>query len=127
MKKLYWILGALAVAGAGAYYWFVVRKPAAAAPATVQTTGTANGTAAWFNAAAWQNQITSTNSLVASSLGQLKSLSNNFGFNSGGAGGVAISGSNNGGTQSSGSGAGLPVVSTDDSSDVFNSGASFDS
>ena len=129
MKKIYWILGALAVAGGGFYLWYKTKHPAtaAASPATVQTTGTANGTSAWFNSTAWSQQIAQTNALVAAAKSGLNATSNAFGFNSGGAGGVAVSGSNTGGTQSSGSGAGLPVASPDDSADVFNSGTEFDS
>lgn len=128
MKKIYWILGALAVAGGGFYIWYKTKHAASApARATVQTTGTANGTAAWFNSTAWSNQIAQTNALVAAAKNDFSATSNAFGFNPGGAGGVAVSGSNTGGTQSSGSGAGLPVASPDDSADVFNAGTEFDS
>jgi len=118
MKKIVmWIvgLGALAL---GAWYFFF-RKPATPAR-TQQTTNTANtAPQPWFPGWSGFNQqsLDNVTKTQTSFFDGLKQLANNFGVNDGGRNpGVSVGGSKAGGTQSSGSGAALPV--SDNSSDL---------
>jgi hypothetical protein len=114
MKKyLLWIVGLFALAAAAWYYF--AQKSAAATPAASPAstnTGTATGANGW-----WDGLIGLSNTTLATgnlnsqdAMNELTEISNAFGLNDGGAGGVSVGGSSAGGTQSSGSGAGLPTV-----------------
>jgi len=113
MKKI--LIGLGIAAGAFAVWYFLNHKKtgATAQPsggATVQSTGTAHTAPdPWYKQFTTQQGLSSAGDFVSKAFGDFGALSNNFGSNDGGNSGVAVSGSNNGGTQSSGSGAGLPV------------------
>ena len=111
MKKI-WIWAIVIVAAIAAAWWYFNRKQGGAGNRqTVQTTGSQQPLIPWFpgfsgfTAASLQN----TTATVNAAFDSLKSIANNFGWNDGGNSRVAVSGSNQGGTQSSGSGAGVPV------------------
>jgi hypothetical protein len=111
MKHIFlWILGLL---GFLAVVWYFLTRSGASGSSlgTVQTTGTQTTQAPWFPA--WNGftaQATqNVGASVSSAFSRLFSLSNNFGVNDGGRNpGVSISGSQVGGINSSGSGAGTP-------------------
>ena len=114
MNKIILLLLAIAAAAAAVWFFFFRAKPAAKNPAATNT-ATAKAPATYQNLWGFANAATlkNTSDTVVSVFGDLKSLSNIFGSNDGGAKpGVAVSGSNTGGTQSSGSGAGVAVDSS---------------
>ena len=126
MKTLYWIIGALAVAGAAAYYFLVVKKPKAAAAPTVQTTGTATGINPWFNSGKVGQAFNATLALATAAQSSYSAISNAWGTNDGGnSGGVSVGGSAAGGIQSSGSGAGVPAAGAVNIMSWFTGGTGF--
>ena len=112
MKTIWiWVfgIGALLVV---AYLFLKGKATGRGTRPTAQTTGTQMAQAPWLPA--WQGFTTTAMNNVGGNVGsafnRLFGLSNNFGANDGGTNpGVSVSGSHVGGTQSSGSGAGLPV------------------
>jgi uncharacterized membrane protein YgcG len=108
MKKiLFWAAAIVAVL---AVVWYFGRRKTAKANGTVATIGTQRPLDSYFSVwdsfnAATQN---ATSANVRSAIGSLFAVANNFGKNDGGNSRVSISGSSAGGTQSSGSGAGVP-------------------
>jgi hypothetical protein len=113
MKKLLYVFIPFALIAYAIYYiWNKSQKAAAAALPTPTTTATAQPVNQWF--AGWNGYtsavLSNAGSFQTGATNLLKTVSNAFGTNDGGANpGVAISGSNYGGTSSSGSGAGNPT------------------
>lgn len=105
MKK-YLIIAA--VAAAGLWYFASKKKAATAAAATAGAAPQNRATTAlWYGGAVNAANLKATTDSMTTAFDSLKTISNAFGFNWGG-NGVSVAGSAAGGTQSSGSGAGLP-------------------
>jgi hypothetical protein len=120
MKKILWLI-LIAVGVIGAVYYFLTRKSAAAA-ATVATTGTQTGFAAFFPGWTGFNQasLTAAKANVTGYQSLLTSVSNAFGINDGGTNpGVSTGGSVAGGIASSGSGAAPPAPSNSTANSIF--------
>lgn len=115
MKNIWlWILGGVALIGA--LYLYGKRGTAGGTPSLVNP-GTAGNPASWF--AGWmgysKNALASGTAASQGAFSLLTSLSNAFGMNdSGRSVGVSVGGSGQGGTASSGSGAGIPNASDQD-------------
>lgn len=111
MKK-FLIVGAVLAAIAAAVWIFMSRKTGKS-PLSILNTGTAKAPADYTTlwGYATQQSLQNVNSTISGVFGSLQSLSSNFGVSDNGNSPAAISGSNNGGIFTNGSGAATPVDS----------------
>lgn len=108
MKKIA-IFAAIAAAAVAVWYFFLRPKKPAGSSANVNlnsATAPATYLNMWANAAA--SATTAAGSAIKSTFDLFKTVSNAFGYNDGGNAGVSVSGSQHGGTASSGAGAAIP-------------------